>query len=110
MRSDGRALGHIMQIQDAGKAIQIARSGMSVAISIRGDILVGRHVDEGDIIYTDIPENNVNELVEKFSQDLSDDELLTLKEIIEAKRKVNRTFASSAYIRLQQILSKRSAK
>jgi translation initiation factor 5B len=83
---------------------------MSVAISIRGDILVGRHIDEGDIIYTDIPESHVEELVNKFSQDLSDDELLTLKEIMEIKRKINRMFATSAYLKLQQILSRRSSK
>jgi len=99
-----------MQIQDTGKPIQIARIGMSVAISIRGDILVGRHIDEGDIIYTDIPESHVEELVNKFSQDLSDDELLTLKEIVEIKRKINRMFATSAYLKLQQILSRRSSK
>ncbi len=110
MRYDGRSLGHIMQIQDAGKPVQIARTGMSVAISIRGDILVGRHIDEGDIIYTDIPESHVEELVNKFSQDLSDDELLTLKEIVEVKRKINRMFATSAYLKLQQILSRRSFK
>lgn len=110
MRYDGRSLGYIMQIQDTGKPIQIARIGMSVAISIRGDILVGRHIDEGDIIYTDIPESHVEELVNKFSQDLSDDELLTLKEIMEIKRKINRMFATSAYLKLQQILSRRSSK
>jgi len=110
MRGDGRSLGYIMQIQDAGKAIQMARSGMSVAISIRGDILIGRQVDEGDILYTDIPEGHIGELVDKFSQDLSEDELLTLKEIIEVKRKVNRAFASPIYIKLQQILSKRAGK
>lgn len=107
MRSDGRSLGHIMQIQDAGKSMPIARTGMAVAISIRGDILVGRHVDEGDIIYTDIPETHVNELIDKFSQDLSDDELMVLKEIIEIKRKTNRLFASASYIKLSQILVKK---
>ncbi len=108
MREDGRSLGSIMQIQDAGKAISIARTGMSVAISIRGNILVGRHVSEGDIIYTDIPENHVNELVERFAQDLSDDELLVLKEIIEVKRKINKLFAASSYVKLIQILEKLS--
>lgn len=107
MRSDGRSLGHIMQIQDAGKSVPIARTGMAVAISIRGDILVGRHVDEGDIIYTDIPESHVNELIDRFSQDLSDDELMVLKEIIEIKRKTNRLFASASYIKLSQILVKK---
>lgn len=107
MRSDGRSLGHIMQIQDAGKSVPIARTGMAAAISIRGDILVGRHVDEGDIIYTDIPETHVNELIDKFSQDLSDDELTVLKEIIEIKRKTNRLFASASYIKLSQILVKK---
>ncbi|MEM2552739.1 MAG: translation initiation factor IF-2, partial [Sulfolobales archaeon] len=106
MREDGRSLGTIMQIQDAGKTINIARTGMSVAISIRGNILVGRHVNEGDIIYTDIPENHVNELVDRFAQDLSNDELLVLKEIVEIKRKSNKLFATSSYIKLLQIIGK----
>jgi len=89
MREDGRSLGQIMQIQDKGKPISEARAGMAVAISIRGNIMIGRHVDEGDIMYTDIPDSHAKKLISKFLNDLSDDEKLVLKEIIRIKRKQN---------------------
>lgn len=92
MREDGRTLGQIMQIQDKGKPIPEARAGMAVAISIRGNIMIGRHVDEGDIMYTDIPDAHAKKLILKFLDDLSDDEKLVLKEIIRIKRKQNPTY------------------
>ncbi|HIQ10743.1 MAG TPA: translation initiation factor IF-2 [Pyrodictium sp.] len=87
MREDGKHIGEIMQIQDRGKTIPEARVGMAVAISIRGHIMVGRHVDEGDILYTDIPEQHVNLWLTKYKSELSDDEKMVLKEIINIKRK-----------------------
>jgi len=95
MREDGRRLGEIMQIQERGKALPEARVGQAVAISIRGNVLVGRHFDEGDILYTDMPERDVVELVNKFRSELSDDEIMVLKEIIAIKRKKRPTFALS---------------
>ncbi len=92
MREDGRPLGRIMQIQDRGKTLPEARAGMSVAISIRGNIMVGRHIDEGDVMYTDIPDNHARTLISKFLEDLSDDEKMVLKEIIKIKRKQNPTY------------------
>lgn len=108
MRDDGRRLGTIMQIQDAGKPLQVARTGMSVAVSIRGDVLVGRHFGEGDVLYTDVPEDHLSELVERFSEDLSLDELLVLREIIEVKRRMNRAYGLSAQARIAEILRRRS--
>lgn len=92
MREDGRNLGTIMQIQDKGKPIPEARAGMAVAISIRGSIMIGRHVDEGDVMYTDIPDHHARKLISKFLDDISDDEKLVLKEIIRIKRKHNPTY------------------
>ncbi len=89
MREDGKKLGQVMQIQDRGNPVKEARVGMQVAISIRGNIMIGRHVDEGDIMYTDIPNNHVKELLTKFKNELSNDELMVLKEIIQIKRKTN---------------------
>jgi len=89
MREDGKKLGQVMQIQDRGNPVKEARVGMQVAISIRGNIMIGRHVDEGDIMYTDIPNNHARELLTKFKNELSNDELMVLKEIIQIKRKTN---------------------
>jgi translation initiation factor 5B len=87
MRRDGMRLGTIMQIRDRDNVLKEARVGQAVAISIRGKILVGRHVDEGDIIYTDIPKEHARLWLTKYKDELSDDEKMVLKEIIEIKRK-----------------------
>ncbi|MEZ0290691.1 MAG: translation initiation factor IF-2 [Sulfolobales archaeon] len=103
MREDGRRIGFIMQIQERGKSLDIARVGSSIAISIRGNVIVGRHFDEGDILYTDIPENHLIDLVERFWDYISDDEKLVLREIIEIKRRVDKSYALSVYIKLKSL-------
>ncbi len=87
MRPDGMRLGSIMQIRDRDNVLKEAKAGQSVAISIRGKILVGRHVDEGDIIYTDIPKEHVKLWLTKYKNELSNDEKIVLQEIIKIKRK-----------------------
>jgi len=87
IRSDGIRVGEIMQIRDRDQVLKEATVGQAVAISIRGKIMIGRHVDEGDILYTDLPREHVKLWLTKFKNELSKDELMTLKEIIEIKRK-----------------------
>ena len=89
MREDGKRIGHILQIQDKGKPIPEARAGMAVAISIKGHVMVGRHIDEGDILYTDVPDKDAQLWFSKYRNELSDDELYVLKEIAKIKRKQN---------------------
>ncbi|MGC9210201.1 MAG: translation initiation factor IF-2 [Acidilobus sp.] len=84
----GRELGRIMAIKDRDKSLDIARVGAKVAISIEGKVMVGRHVDEGDIVYTDVPPDHAMKLLTEFRSYISDDELVTLKEIAELKRKL----------------------
>lgn len=93
MREDGRRVGTIHQIQDRGKTVQEARAGMAVAVSIRGHILVGRHVNEGDVLYTDVPERHALLWLTKYKSELSDDEKMVLKEIVKIKRRQNPTYA-----------------
>lgn len=93
MRSDGRRLGTVMQIQDKGQPVKEARAGMQVAISIRGNVLIGRHIDEGDIMYSDVPDQHARRLLREFRKDISDDEVMVLKEIAEIKRKTNPFYA-----------------
>ncbi len=93
MREDGKRIGTIHQIQDKGKTVQEARAGMAVAISIKGHVMVGRHIDEGDVLYTDIPERHAILWLTKYKSELSDDEKMVLKEIIKIKRKQQPTYA-----------------
>jgi translation initiation factor 5B len=86
MRSDGVSIGNIMQIRDRDNVLKEAKRGQHVAISIKGKILVGRHVDEGDVLYTDIPREHVIRWLTSFSSELTEDEKEALREIISIKR------------------------
>ncbi|NOZ31297.1 MAG: translation initiation factor IF-2 [Crenarchaeota archaeon] len=87
MDEDGRPLGRILAIRDRDRSLPEARLGMEVAVSIQGRILIGRHVDEGDILYTNVPAEHARKLVVEFKDLLSKDELDVLKEIAEIKRR-----------------------
>jgi translation initiation factor 5B len=86
MRDDGVPIGSIMQIRDRDNVLGEARRGQQVAISIKGKVLVGRHVDEGDVLYTDIPREHVVQWLTVFSNELTEDEKRALAEIIKIKR------------------------
>jgi len=89
MTASGQNIGSIMQIRDRDNVLKEAIVGQQVAISIKGKVLVGRHIDEGDILYTDIPSNDVKLWLTRFNSELSDDEKMVLKEIISIKRKTD---------------------
>jgi translation initiation factor 5B len=76
----------IQQIQDKGETIPTARIGAEVAVSIRG-ATVGRQIDEGDILYIDLPEGMVIRLNQEFRDKLTSDEQELLQEFLELKRK-----------------------
>jgi len=82
IRKDGKEIGEILQIQDRGKAIPKADKGSQVAISIDKPV-VGRHIDEGDILYVNVPEAHARQLFSKFMERLSSDEIECLNEIAE---------------------------
>ncbi len=84
MTIDGSNVGEIMQIQKHGESIDIAETGDEVAVSIKGKITVGRQIKEGDILYSDIPLEDVYTLKEKFIDELTDDE----KELLDKIRKI----------------------
>ncbi len=86
MRGDGKRIGTVMQIQDKGKNIQEARKGMEVAISIEGNLMVGRQIKEGDELYVDVPEEHAITLMTQFKDQLIEDEIALLKEILKIKR------------------------
>ncbi len=79
-------LGEVMQIQDKGKAISEAKSGMQVAISMEKPV-VGRHINEGDILYVKVPESHARTLLSKFQTRLSLDELDALNELVKIMRR-----------------------
>ena len=88
MTKEGKEIGIVHQIQDKGKNIDEAKTNMQVAVSMN-ESTVGRHVNEGDLLYT-VPRNeDAKLLVNRFKYRLNEAEVKTLDEIIEIKRKSN---------------------
>ena len=86
--SSGRKLGELQRVQDQGKDIQEAVTGMQVAVSIE-DGVVGRNISEGDTLYSDVPERHLKTLITKFPGELVESDQETIKELIQIKRKEN---------------------
>ncbi|MHA1783733.1 MAG: translation initiation factor IF-2 [Candidatus Helarchaeota archaeon] len=83
---DGRSIGRVMQIQDKGKNIKEASKGQEVAVSIRGAV-VGRGLNENDLLFGNLSEHDYKILYNKFKDELTNDELMVLDEIAKLKRK-----------------------
>jgi len=87
MNSKGKQITAIKEIQLEKENVTTAKRGMQVAMSFEG-VTVGRQLNEGDILYSDIPEEDFRQL-KKLAEYLSDDEKRALKEIAEIRRKEN---------------------
>lgn len=87
MRDDGILFPEVKQIQSEGKSISEAESGKQIAVSIQG-VIIGRQVNEGEIFYSDMSEENFRKLKE-MKKLLNNNEIQTLKEIAKIKRKHN---------------------
>lgn len=84
----GRRLGEVQKMQDKGADVDEAKVGMQVAVSIE-DGVVGRNIDEGDLLYADVPERHLKTLTTKFPGELTESDHETIKELIEIKRREN---------------------
>ncbi|BFI75360.1 translation initiation factor IF-2 [Sulfurisphaera ohwakuensis] len=93
MKKDGKRVGEILQIQDNKKSVDRATKGMEVAVSIKGNIMVGRQIDEGEILYTDVPKEDLEILLTKYKDIITDDMKEVIKEIINIKRVNDPTYA-----------------
>jgi len=92
LKEDGKKIGTIHQIQESGKPIDEATKGEQVAVSIK-DISVGRHINEGDIFYTDLRSKEAKLLLERFGHRLSQEEKDILDRLVAMKRKVDPSYA-----------------
>jgi translation initiation factor 5B len=86
MNKEGKMVGIIKGVQDKGENIEEATRGMQVAVAIT-DAVVGKQIKEGDILYTDLDQDDARILEEKYSNQLPSDELEVLGEIKTIKRK-----------------------
>src|SRR5262249_27575292 len=91
MNVAGKKIGTVHQIQDSGKTIDEATSGMQVAISIR-EPTIGRQINEGDIFYTDLNSRGAKMLIERFAHRLTKEEKDVFDSILLIKRKDDPAF------------------
>ncbi len=89
MREDGKVIGKISSIQLEKKTIKEAKMGDEVAMAIEGP-MVGRHFNEDDVLYIEIPEGKVPYLVKRA--ELTMEERETLEHILEIKRREKPTW------------------
>jgi translation initiation factor 5B len=86
IKDDGKVVGEILQIQDKGKVLKEATKGMQVAISIKSNMMVGRHINENDILYVNVPSEHIGVFLKEFTDKLSEEEINLLKDISKIKR------------------------
>ena len=80
IRKDGREVGIIESIQSENISLQEAKKGERVAVSIQGPT-VGRQINEGDILYVNVPEEHLKIILTEFKNELSENEILTIEEL-----------------------------
>jgi translation initiation factor 5B len=73
-------------MQDKGDNLPSISKGQKVAMAIK-DGVFGRNLDEGDVLYVDIPENHYKILESEIKSDLSEDEIGILQKTVDIKRK-----------------------
>ncbi len=89
MNETGTKLGYVREIKNTKQEnIKEAKVGMQVPISIEGNTILGKHVKENDIIYVDVPENDVRKLYHEYLNELRGDEKEALERFVELKRKL----------------------
>jgi translation initiation factor 5B len=88
---EGKKVGTVHQIQDSGKAMEEATTGMQVAVSLK-EPTIGRQINEGDIFYTDINSRQAKQLAERFSHRLNEQEKQVFDLILALKRKGDPAF------------------
>jgi translation initiation factor 5B len=87
MNSGGKRTGKIKEIQDKNKSVPEAKTGNEVAVSIEG-VTVGRQVNENDVLYTNMPLEQIKKLKEKGKSEYSS--LLDEIEEIKIRRRANK--------------------
>jgi translation initiation factor 5B len=79
-------VGQPKSLQDAAEDIDEARAGEQVAASIDGPT-VGRQIEEGDELWTEIPEKHAKILEQELSDEIPADELEALGMYLDKHRK-----------------------
>ncbi|MDY6761922.1 MAG: translation initiation factor IF-2 [Candidatus Nanohaloarchaea archaeon] len=87
MDVDGEQLGRVKSIQEEGDSIGQAVRGDEVAVSIT-DVTVGRQIEEGQELYTDIPAKDYR-IIQEMEDEFSDGELRLFEDIVDIKDSID---------------------
>jgi translation initiation factor 5B len=87
MHLHGEILTNVKEIQKEKESVTIIKKGDQAALSLPG-LTVGRQINEGDIFYTAIPENDFRKL-KSLTKYLAKEEISIIREIAEIMRKKN---------------------
>jgi len=87
LTKDGKSLTFVKSMQKEKENVKVAEKKDQLAISLPG-VMCGRHVNEGDILFVAIPEEDFREL-KKLKQHLTGEEKAIMKELAEMHRKEN---------------------
>ncbi len=87
MNMEGKRITFVKSMEEGQESVTVAEQGKQVAMAM-DHVTVGRQINEGDFLYTDIPEEDFRKLKE-LKKYLSKREIEVLKEIAELKRKEN---------------------
>ncbi|WP_280537697.1 translation initiation factor IF-2 [Halopenitus sp. POP-27] len=77
--------GQLSGIQKQGEDVEEARAGERVSVAIDGPT-VGRQIEEGDVLWTEIPEKHAKILEQELSDDITADELEALHGYLDKRR------------------------
>ncbi len=86
MKPDGTKVGIIKSIQEKNEKVDEAKKGDEVAIAVDGP-LVGRNIEEGDVLYTHITFSQYEQILKKGRKFLNGEEEELLKQIADIVRK-----------------------
>ncbi len=87
MNAEGRELTVVKGLQQEQENIEKAEKGKQVAVSMP-NVIIGRQIHEGDILYSSIPEEHFRKYKE-YKEYITNDEKELLKEIAQIMRKNN---------------------
>jgi len=87
MNLEGKRITLVKSMQQEQESVSVGEQGMQLAMAM-DNVTVGRQINEGDYLYTDIPEEHFKKLKD-LKKHLSKTEVEVLKQIVEIKRKQN---------------------
>ena len=93
INKNGDIVGTIASMEDNGESLQNISRGQRVAMAIK-DAIAGKHFEEGDELYVDIPEKHFKYIEREFKDKLTEDEYETLYEFLEIKLKQDSEWGS----------------